>query len=126
MPHVQDVSMHDLAGVSEIASRSGVSVNTVQAWRRRYESFPPPLITLAAGPIWNWNDVAGWIESRHRYRRRPVEVVGDRSRFGATPGYDLVATGAADLAAGRDTIEAALVRSASQRLAALGFAIPGG
>lgn len=42
------------------------------------------------------------------------------------PGQDLVATGLADLAAGRDTVAASLVAMAAPRLRALGFEVPAG
>lgn len=124
MSDVQEVRVRDLAGVSEIAARAGVSVNTVQAWRRRYTTFPLPAITLSAGPIWDWSEIAGWIAARRRYERRSAGRHADWSRYEGVPGYELVATGAADVSAGRETIAAELVRSASQRLAKLGFDIP--
>jgi uncharacterized protein len=54
----------DLASVSELAARSGRSVNTIQSWRRRHADFPPPSVELAAGPIWLWRDVSAWIARR--------------------------------------------------------------
>jgi len=55
-----------LVGVAEIAIRSGRSVNTVQSWRRRDASFPAPAATLAAGPVWRWDAVAGWLADRRQ------------------------------------------------------------
>ena len=43
---------------------------------------------------------------------------------GLAPGADLVSAGIADLAAGRETIEAMLVACASVRLRRLGYAVP--
>lgn len=54
----------DLVSVSELAARSGRSVNTIQSWRRRHADFPAPNVELAAGPIWLWGDVSAWIERR--------------------------------------------------------------
>ncbi|HEY8868980.1 MAG TPA: PIN domain-containing protein [Candidatus Dormibacteraeota bacterium] len=54
----------DLVSVSEIAARAGRSVHTVQSWRRRHPDFPSPLAQLAAGPIWTWPAIQGWLESR--------------------------------------------------------------
>lgn len=54
----------DLVSVAELAARAGRSINTVQSWRRRHASFPPPVTQLAAGPIWNWSAVAHWIDAR--------------------------------------------------------------
>ena len=65
-----------LVGVAEIAARSGRSLSTVQSWRRRQVSFPPPLVGLAAGPIWRWADVERWIAKRARPARRPGPLQG--------------------------------------------------
>jgi uncharacterized protein len=54
----------DLVSVSEIAARAGRSVHTVQSWRRRHPDFPAPLAQLAAGPIWTWPAIRGWLDSR--------------------------------------------------------------
>jgi uncharacterized protein len=54
----------DLVSVSELALRSGRSVNTIQSWRRRHRDFPAPSVELAAGPIWVWSDVSAWIDRR--------------------------------------------------------------
>jgi predicted nucleic acid-binding protein len=54
----------DLVSVSEMAARSGRSINTIQSWRRRHPDFPSPNVELAAGPIWLWGDVSAWIERR--------------------------------------------------------------
>jgi len=54
----------DLVSVTEIAARTGRSVHTVQSWRRRHHDFPKPLVQLAAGPVWTWPAVSGWIASR--------------------------------------------------------------
>ena len=54
----------DLVSVTELAERSGRSVNTIQSWRRRHADFPSPNVELAAGPIWLWSDVRTWIEQR--------------------------------------------------------------
>lgn len=54
----------DVVSVSELAARSGRSVNTIQSWRRRHADFPAPSAELAAGPIWIWGDVSTWIGRR--------------------------------------------------------------
>lgn len=54
----------DLVSVAEIARRSAHPISTIQSWRRRHDSFPRPIVELAAGPVWTWGDVAGWIEHR--------------------------------------------------------------
>lgn len=51
----------ELVGVTEIAERAGVNVNTVHAWRRRHAAFPAPIAELAAGPVWSWTVVGEWL-----------------------------------------------------------------
>ena len=53
-----------------------------------------------------------------------TEVPATRPRMEDLPGWELVKAGLADIAAQRETIAAELVRSASRRLAASGFAVP--
>lgn len=77
----------DLVSVAEIAARSGRSPNTVQSWRRRHRNFPRPIATLAAAPVWEWSDVAAWIDARH-----PV----------AAPRIPLFNSGISDLASRAD------------------------
>jgi predicted nucleic acid-binding protein len=63
-PYRSSSEASDLVSVSELAARSGRSVNTIQSWRRRHADFPSPNVELAAGPIWVWSDVSAWIEGR--------------------------------------------------------------
>ena len=63
----------DLVSVSELAARSGRSVNTIQSWRRRHADFPTPNVELAAGPIWVWTEAKAWID-----QRSPRRGAGDR------------------------------------------------
>jgi len=62
----------NLVSVSEVAARSGRSVNTIQSWRRRHPDFPSPSVELAVGPIWLWDDVSTWIERRSRRAVAPA------------------------------------------------------
>jgi hypothetical protein len=117
--HDMYVGADDLVSLSEVAARSGRSANTIQTWRRRYPDFPAPVAKLASGPVWDWNDVARWI----RTRRRPKAELYDGADYSRLPGYELVSAGLTDLQLGKDTIEAALVASASVRLARLGLPV---
>jgi predicted nucleic acid-binding protein/predicted DNA-binding transcriptional regulator AlpA len=63
-PYETSGETSDLVSVSEVAARSGRSVNTIQSWRRRHADFPVPNVELAAGPIWLWSDVSAWIDRR--------------------------------------------------------------
>lgn len=115
----------DLVSVAEIAQRLGRPVSTVQTWRKRYETFPTPLVALAAGPVWDWDQVERWTrrhesgETRRRRSRRLDRFPED------LPGADLVANGLDDLASRRLTIEAALVSMATTRLRELGVEVEG-
>ncbi|HEU0235443.1 MAG TPA: PIN domain-containing protein [Candidatus Limnocylindrales bacterium] len=62
----------DLVSIAEIAARSGHPVNTIQSWRRRHADFPAPVVRLAAGPVWNWASVGGWIHRRRSVSRSPT------------------------------------------------------
>jgi uncharacterized protein len=66
-------SVSALVSVAEIAARAGRPINTIQSWRRRHRDFPPPVVSLAAGPIWVWPQVEHWIETRRRARPQPSE-----------------------------------------------------
>jgi predicted nucleic acid-binding protein len=68
----------ELVSVAEISARSGRPTNTIQSWRRRHADFPVPIATLAAGPVWQWPDVARWISSRGSVRSSGVSSVGLR------------------------------------------------
>jgi hypothetical protein len=54
-----------------------------------------------------------------------MTVESAERRFSGLPGWELVSAGLKDRAAGRQTIPALLVDSASERLARLGLPVPG-
>jgi len=58
--------MTDLVGIIEIANRAGVKKDAVHKWRKRYAGFPAPVVMLAATPVWEWDDVARWLEETGR------------------------------------------------------------
>jgi hypothetical protein len=123
--HDRYLNAGDLVSISEIAQRAGRSINTIQSWRRRYKRFPKPFTQLAAGPIWDWDEVAGWISSRSRGEGRSERALESAARA-RLPGMELVRRGLADVAAGRESVEGMLVRSATAKLAAVGINVPGG
>ena len=55
----------------------------------------------------------------------PPRSGAGRRDFSQLPGWELVSAGLEDLAAGRESIAAMLVRLASARLSALGLDVPG-
>ena len=54
-----------LAGPKEIGHVLGVQANTLNVWQRRGLSghaFPPPVVKLAGGKIWDIRDVIAWAD----------------------------------------------------------------
>lgn len=58
------MALKDPVGMGEIAHRAGVTVNAVKQWRKRHPDFPPPKVTLAVGPLWEWSHVEKWLAGR--------------------------------------------------------------
>jgi hypothetical protein len=61
----------ELVGAAEIAERLGANKSTVvHDWRTRYQDsdkpFPEPVVTLKAGLVWAWPDVAAWAKATGR------------------------------------------------------------
>lgn len=65
------VPFADLVGRQEIAERIGVTVAGIDTWRRRYPTFPEPLLVLSGTPIWRWSTVAAWAHATPRRPGRP-------------------------------------------------------
>ncbi|KLL12943.1 regulator [Protofrankia coriariae] len=53
-----------LMGAAEIAKRLGVGRTRVNQLLKEDPTFPKPTATLAAGHIWNTEDVEAWIAER--------------------------------------------------------------
>lgn len=51
-----------LAGVAELSAAFGVGRTTISNWHGRSagNGFPDPVAVLAAGPVWDINDVITW------------------------------------------------------------------
>jgi hypothetical protein len=61
------VDADQLVGAAEIAERLGLAqVQTVHAWRRRYDDFPAPVARLRQALIWAWPDVERWAKTTGR------------------------------------------------------------
>jgi hypothetical protein len=115
----------EIVSVSEIARRAARPVSTIQTWRRRYASFPQPISRLAAGPVWDWDQVERWTRRHAAGETRRRRSRGGHHPWPADlPGADLVSTGLVDLASERESLEAALVSLASRRLHDLGVDLP--
>jgi hypothetical protein len=71
------VPFADLVGRQEIAERLGITVAAIDTWRRRYPSFPDPLIVLSSTPIWRWSIVAAWAHATPRRPGRPRKGTHD-------------------------------------------------
>ena len=57
----------NLAGVAEISARFGVPRTTVSMWdaRRDTSGFPPPVVRLAAGPVYDLDAVVAWHQTKY-------------------------------------------------------------
>jgi predicted site-specific integrase-resolvase len=55
----------DPVGLSEIAQRLGVQLNTAQMWRKRGR-LPEPRWTVSGAPAWEWRDVENWARATGR------------------------------------------------------------
>lgn len=60
------VFVQDLVGVKEIANNAGVSTPAVINWINRYSDFPPPVVTLGCGPIFQWPQIEKWLAATGR------------------------------------------------------------
>jgi hypothetical protein len=61
--------MHEaefLAGPAEISRVLGIAPNTVNAWRRRDNGFPAPVVQLKSGAIWDVREVIAWADRSGR------------------------------------------------------------
>jgi len=58
----------EMVGVAEVAAMLGVSRQRVSALTRTHDNFPPPLVELAAGPIWQRSAIEAFAE---QWDRRP-------------------------------------------------------
>lgn len=59
--------MDQLVGATEIASRLGMKQShIVHEWRKRYDDFPAPVVTLTQGMVWVWSDVERWARATDR------------------------------------------------------------
>lgn len=65
----------NLVGAKDIATRADVKKDTVMKWRARYESFPKPVAVISDSvPVWDWLEVAAWLESRSTQTRTGTRV----------------------------------------------------
>lgn len=60
-PSVPPHSHYDLCGVAEIADRAKVSPHTVHRWIQSEPSFPPPVVELKMGRVYDWVEVYDWL-----------------------------------------------------------------
>jgi hypothetical protein len=71
------VKLQDLVDTVEIARRLGVrDHNVVNNWRRRHSAFPKPAVTLRAGRVWLWPEIARWAAATGRLPVASDSVLG--------------------------------------------------
>src|SRR5262245_21342886 len=71
----QLVPIGDLAGLLEIAEAFGVAVPTIHSWRRRYPTFPQPVVVLHATPVWRLSEIRAWMMVQPRRPGRPRKTL---------------------------------------------------
>jgi len=54
----------DIAGIRDIAEHFGVKPNVVSNWSARYSDFPMPITEVAAGRLWDLQEVIEWYNDR--------------------------------------------------------------
>ncbi len=67
----------ELIGVSEIAARFGVAVNSAWRWTQRAD-FPAPAVRIASGRAWRTDDVDAWTAAH-------LPLPGDRKSTNRRP-----------------------------------------
>ena len=63
----------DLLGTSEVAKVLGVSKQRIHALRKK-TSFPKPIVTLAATPIWKLDDVKAFLDEWKPWKKEAGSV----------------------------------------------------
>lgn len=76
----RSIAVEDIVGLSEIATRTGSTTQTVWNWTRK-EDFPKPVTRVSTRPVWDWSEVdewnRSWVRSKgghptHREQRESV------------------------------------------------------
>lgn len=65
----------DLVGINEIAELANVSRQAVTNWRARFRDFPKPLKELAAGPVFDLDQVKSWLRRRKVPMARVISLI---------------------------------------------------
>jgi len=54
----------DLVGLQEVADMAKVTSSAVANWRRRFPDFPPAVVELKSGPVFDGQQIQGWLNKR--------------------------------------------------------------
>lgn len=54
----------ELIGLFEIASLASVTPSAVANWRKRFTDFPPPVVDLKSGPVFQGTQIRAWLAKR--------------------------------------------------------------
>src|SRR5664280_2044872 len=73
----------DLVGVHEIAAVAGVSRQAVTNWRTRHVGFPKPVADLRSGPVFDRQEVLGWLSANRSAERKSRDVERPQRAGGA-------------------------------------------
>ena len=111
-----------IVGNQEISRRTGASKALIHSWASKsHRGFPAPIVTLAAGPLYWWPDVARWLtthastapaDRRRHVLAQPTGPLDGRARPSSLP-----VVGVAEIAA-RAGVQNSTVCNWRQRYAA--------
>jgi chromosome partitioning protein len=71
-------------GIAEIASLYNVSSAAVTNWRKRFSSFPQPVETLKAGPVFRKEEIEKWYRRKYDMSNNIVATINLKGGVGKT------------------------------------------
>jgi chromosome partitioning protein len=74
----------DLVGINEIAEMAGVSSQAVTNWRSRFPNFPPAVVALKSGPIFQRSQVRAWLRKRKLPMAQVIATINLKGGVGKT------------------------------------------
>lgn len=78
------MSTENLVGIAEVAELAKVSKQAVSNWRLRYDNFPRPIQTLQSGPVWDREQIAGWVKGFRNQETHVLSFINLKGGVGKT------------------------------------------